>query len=65
VDGDTTCRVCLYSGTTPSTTNLIRCNAPGTALTAADLYGSHEPEAGSTAFPAMLRLDDGSSCAFY
>jgi hypothetical protein len=64
VDGDPTCRVCLYGDGAAGASSPIRCVAPGTTLTAADLSAA-AADSGTPSVPAMLRLDDGSSCAFY
>jgi hypothetical protein len=59
---DSTCEVCLYASTTPSPATLIRCVAPGATLSSTDLYGTAD---GGASPPALLRLDDGTSCASY
>jgi hypothetical protein len=47
------CKVCFYSSTSsPSTSTVLGCVSPGTAI----------PTAGA---PVLLRLDDGTSCASY
>jgi hypothetical protein len=58
---DPTCHVCLYSSATPSSSTLTRCVQPNTTLSMSDLRGSD----GSAQFPALLRLDDGTSCKSY
>jgi len=61
--GDLSCKICLYSSTTPSATTLLKCLSPNTTLSAADLYAAGD--AAPVGFPVLLRLDDGSSCGSY
>ena len=56
---DATCKVCVYSSTSPSAATAIKCLSTGATLTKPQLVGGD----GGAVFPALLRLDDGSSCA--
>jgi hypothetical protein len=60
-NADTTCEVCLYRSTTPSASTIVRCVSPGNALSGADLAAL----SGDGGTGALLRLDDGTSCASY
>jgi hypothetical protein len=60
---DATCKVCVYRSTVPSASTIGKCVSPGSVLSPADLY---ELDAGASApAGALLRLDDGTSCAAY
>jgi hypothetical protein len=61
--GDLSCKICLYSGPTPSAATLLKCISPNTTLTSTDLYAPGD--AGPAGYPVLLRLDDGSSCGSY
>ena len=61
---DPTCKVCLYRSTAPSAATIVHCVSPGTEVSGADLaaLSSYAADAG---VGAILRLDDGTSCAAY
>jgi hypothetical protein len=61
--GDLSCKICMYSSTTPSAATLLKCISPNTTLTATDLYAPGD--AAPAGYPVLLRLDDGSSCGSY
>jgi len=59
---DTTCKVCIYDSTTPSASSVIgKCLSPGTSMSKSAFIGAD----GGVTYPALVRLDDGTSCASY
>lgn len=62
--GDPTCKVCLYRSGAPSAATIVHCVSPGTEVSGADLaaLSGYAADAGAG---ALLRLDDGTSCAAY
>jgi hypothetical protein len=59
-NADPTCEVCIYSSPSPTPGNLVRCIAAGKSASSADFVAD-----GGAAFPALVRLDDGTNCAAY
>jgi hypothetical protein len=59
-NADPTCEVCIYSSPSPTPGNLVRCIAAGKSASKADFVSD-----GGAAFPALVRLDDGTNCAAY
>jgi hypothetical protein len=56
---DATCEVCFYDDRGLTTPSVLRCVAPGTTLSLAELEGDGGQPLGT------LRLDDGTNCASY
>jgi hypothetical protein len=58
---DSTCKVCVYDSTTPSASSVIKCLSPGASIDRSAFVGAD----GGITYPALVRLDDGTSCASY
>ncbi|HLK39499.1 MAG TPA: hypothetical protein VKU41_22240 [Polyangiaceae bacterium] len=58
---DPTCELCIYDSTDAAPAHLVKCIAAGKSASKVDLVA----DGGGMAFPALVRLDDGTNCAAY
>ena len=62
-NADPTCELCIYESepTDAGPPQIVKCIAAGKSVSKADLVA----DGGTTAFPALVQLDDGTHCAAY